>query len=38
MGFGSMPQSEHLAAIERLGTEVAPIVRREVQARQASLI
>ncbi|MGH2836228.1 MAG: LLM class flavin-dependent oxidoreductase [Solirubrobacteraceae bacterium] len=36
MGFGGMPQAEHLAAIERLGTEVAPIVRREVQARQAS--
>lgn len=37
MGFGGMPQSEHLSAIERLGTEVAPIVRREVQARQPSL-
>lgn len=30
MGFGGMPQAEHLAAIERLGTEVAPVVRREV--------
>ncbi len=29
MGFGGMPQKEHLAAIERLGTEVAPVVRRE---------
>lgn len=29
MGFGGMPQAEHLAAIERLGTEVAPVVRRE---------
>ncbi|MGH2856780.1 MAG: LLM class flavin-dependent oxidoreductase [Solirubrobacteraceae bacterium] len=38
MGFGGMPQTEHLAAIERLGSEVAPIVRREVQARQASLV
>ncbi|MGH3260492.1 MAG: LLM class flavin-dependent oxidoreductase, partial [Trebonia sp.] len=38
MGFGGMPQTEHLAAIERLGTEVAPIVRHEVQARQASLV
>jgi probable LLM family oxidoreductase len=37
MGFGGMPQHEHLAAIERLGTEVAPIVRREVEARQASV-
>lgn len=30
MGFGGVPQKEHLAAIERLGTEVAPVVRREV--------
>lgn len=30
MGFGGMPQKEHLAAIERLGAEVAPLVRREV--------
>ncbi|TDC97288.1 LLM class flavin-dependent oxidoreductase [Actinomadura sp. 7K507] len=30
MGFGGMPQKEHLEAIERLGTEVAPVVRREV--------
>ena len=37
MGFGGMPQKDHLAAIERLGVEVAPIVRREVEARQASL-
>ena len=37
MGFGGMPQKEHLAAIERLGTEVAPIVRREVEARQVSV-
>ncbi len=34
MGFGGMPQKEHLEAIERLGTEVAPVVRREVAARQ----
>lgn len=33
MGFGGMPQKEHLDAIERLGTEVAPVVRREVDAR-----
>ncbi|MBO0871034.1 MAG: LLM class flavin-dependent oxidoreductase [Micromonosporaceae bacterium] len=29
MGFGGMPQKEHLEAIERLGTQVAPVVRRE---------
>lgn len=34
MGFGGMPQKEHLAAIERLGTEVAPIVRRELAAQE----
>lgn len=33
MGFGGIPQKEHLAAIERLGTEVAPVVRREAAAR-----
>ena len=33
MGFGGMPQKDHLDAIERLGTEVAPVVRREVDAR-----
>jgi alkanesulfonate monooxygenase SsuD/methylene tetrahydromethanopterin reductase-like flavin-dependent oxidoreductase (luciferase family) len=33
MGFGGMPQKQHLEAIERLGTEVAPVVRREVAAR-----
>ncbi|MGP4021878.1 LLM class flavin-dependent oxidoreductase [Actinomadura sp. 3N407] len=32
MGFGGLPQQEHLEAIERLGTEVAPVVRREVAA------
>lgn len=30
MGFGGMPQRDHLAAIERLGTEVAPVVRKEI--------
>ncbi|MGH3504598.1 MAG: LLM class flavin-dependent oxidoreductase [Nocardioidaceae bacterium] len=34
MGFGGTPQKEHLEAIERLGTEVAPVVRREVAARE----
>src|SRR6185437_3365688 len=33
MGFGGMPQHEHLEAIERLGTEVAPVLRRETAAR-----
>ncbi|MGH3744492.1 MAG: LLM class flavin-dependent oxidoreductase, partial [Mycobacteriales bacterium] len=32
VGFGGMPQTEHLEAIERLGTEVAPVVRREAGA------
>lgn len=32
MGFGGLPQRDHLEAIERLGTEVAPVVRREVAA------
>ena len=30
IGYGGMSQADHLAAIERLGTEVAPVVRREV--------
>ena len=30
MGFGGVPHADHFAAIERLGTEVAPVVRREV--------
>ncbi|GAA5077858.1 alkanesulfonate monooxygenase SsuD/methylene tetrahydromethanopterin reductase-like flavin-dependent oxidoreductase (luciferase family) [Thermocatellispora tengchongensis] len=30
LGYGHMPQRDHLAAIERLGTEVAPVMRREV--------
>jgi probable LLM family oxidoreductase len=34
MGFGGMPQKEHLEGIERLGTEVAPVVRREVASRE----
>ncbi len=32
MGFGGMPQKELLEGIERLGTEVAPVVRREITA------
>lgn len=35
-GFGGMPQKEHLTAIERLATEVAPVVRREVAQRERS--
>ena len=30
IGYGGMSQADHLAAIERLGTEVAPVVRREI--------
>lgn len=33
MGFGGLPQADHLKAIELLATEVAPVVRREVAAR-----
>ncbi|MGP3533752.1 LLM class flavin-dependent oxidoreductase [Microbacterium sp. RD1] len=29
IGYGGMSQAEHLAAIERIGTEVAPVLRRE---------
>lgn len=29
MGFGGVPQKEHLKAIELLATEVAPVLRRE---------
>jgi len=31
-GFGGLPQKEHLETIELLGTEVAPVVRREIAA------
>ncbi|GAB2529544.1 LLM class flavin-dependent oxidoreductase [Paramicrobacterium agarici] len=34
MGFGGLPQPEHLRAIELLGTEVAPVVRREIASRE----
>src|SRR5690606_35385448 len=33
IGFGGMPQNDVLEAIELLGTEVAPVVRREVAGR-----
>lgn len=38
IGFGGMPQREVLEAIELLGTEVAPVVRREVAARKGTLV
>ncbi|MFT8650375.1 MAG: LLM class flavin-dependent oxidoreductase [Bifidobacterium psychraerophilum] len=31
MGFGGVPQKEHLQAIELLGTQVAPVLRRETR-------
>ncbi|TDC69212.1 LLM class flavin-dependent oxidoreductase [Actinomadura sp. GC306] len=34
IGFGGMPQDDVLKAIELLGTEVAPVVRREVGSRK----
>ncbi len=34
IGFGGMPQRDVLEAIELLGTEVAPVVRREITARK----
>lgn len=36
LGYGHMPQRDHLAAIERLGTEVAPVIRRELSSTAAS--
>ncbi len=36
MGFGNVPQREMLKSIELLGTEVAPVVRKEIESRQAS--
>lgn len=34
MGFGGVSQPDHLRAIELLGTEVLPVVRREIAARE----
>jgi len=34
MGFGNVPQKEMLTSIELLGTEVAPVVRKEITSRQ----
>lgn len=36
MGFGGVPQRDHLEAIELLGTEVAPVLRREFGAGPAA--
>lgn len=36
MGFGGMPQREHLRGVELLATEVAPVLRREIGSREAS--
>ncbi|HLS64127.1 MAG TPA: LLM class flavin-dependent oxidoreductase [Ruania sp.] len=38
IGFGGMPQRDVLASIERLGTEVAPVVQREVGDRQGAAV
>jgi hypothetical protein len=35
LAFGGVPQKETLKAIELLGTEVAPVVRREIAARES---
>ncbi|MFJ4919597.1 LLM class flavin-dependent oxidoreductase [Streptomyces sp. NPDC088725] len=36
LGYGGVPQKDMLKAIELLGTEVAPVVRREIAAREAA--
>lgn len=36
MGFGGMPQKQHLRGVELLATEVAPVLRREIGSREAS--
>lgn len=38
MGFGGVPQRDHLEAIELLGTEVAPVLRREFGAGPAVVV
>lgn len=37
IGYGGMSQADHLKAIERLGTEVAPVVRRETAGPKESV-
>lgn len=36
MGFGGVPQKDHLRAIEVLGTEVAPVVRQEIASKNSA--
>lgn len=36
MGFGNVPQKDMLRAIEILGTEVAPVVRKEIESLKSS--
>jgi probable LLM family oxidoreductase len=36
MGFGNVPQIEMLRSIELLGSEVAPVVRKEIASREES--
>lgn len=38
MGFGDVPQREMLKSIELLGSEVAPVVRKEIASIEASAI
>lgn len=37
IGYGGMSQANHLAAIERLGSEVAPVMRRETAVTDKAL-
>ena len=37
MGFGGVPQQEHLRAIELLGTQVAPVLRRETSGAKSTV-
>ncbi|MFD9720681.1 LLM class flavin-dependent oxidoreductase [Streptomyces sp. NPDC059076] len=36
LGFGDVPQKEMMQAIELLGSEVAPVVRREIAAQEST--
>jgi probable LLM family oxidoreductase len=38
MGFGNVPQREMLRSIELLGTEIAPVVRKEIESRTSSAV
>jgi hypothetical protein len=35
LGFGNVPQKDALKAIEILGTQVLPVVRKEIASREA---